>query len=415
MFRTIAATVVMMVLASASLAANNASVESNTACTKCSKDIQTGGKFCPECGAPVTTGKAASFAQDKSAGEAKSAAELRFNRVDLLDNNDGQKAFTMLVPENWKARANITYVMDRPTAPADIAIRAVSANGKEEFNLVPSIAATWSPTIAACGLQRNLGYEVMQCPDKATNFLYQLVLPRLRRGLKEVRVLEVQSYDKAARALAAEAPQPPNGELKVQMARIRVEYKDPKTGVLVNEDITGTLYHVTCWNMRGDGQREAMNTWLMDNIHATRAPAGELGRSADLFACMAASVRPDMEWMKRYVRAMNILIDGEAGRQKEVMKRFEIITRNGHEIADIIHSTYANHTNAVDRAMDQWSQAIRGTQKYNSPHENYPVELPGGYKYAWTSGNGQYILTNNALFNPNEGSTQKWNLMDEKR
>jgi hypothetical protein len=153
----------------------------------------------------------------------------------------------------------------------------------------------------------------------------------------------------------------------------------------------------------------------MEKTYSCRAPAGSLGRHADLFSCMAASVRPDAQWMDRYVKAMNILIKGEYDRQAAVMKQSQIIAQNGRETAQIIHDTYAYHTSTQDRVMDQWAQTIRGTQTYVSPHEDYPVELPGGYSQVWTSGKGQYVLSNDFTYNPNQGSNVTWVLMNTAR
>jgi len=42
------------------------------------------------------------------------------------------------------------------------------------------------------------------------------------------------------------------------------------------------------------------------------------------------------------------------------------------------------------------------------------VELPGGYEHAWSNNLGEYVLTNDANFDPNRGSTLHWDPMSRQ-
>jgi hypothetical protein len=46
--------------------------------------------------------------------------------------------------------------------------------------------------------------------------------------------------------------------------------------------------------------------------------------------------------------------------------------------------------------------------------EFLPVQLPSGYREAWVNGRGEYILSNDAGFNPNVGDTTEWRHMDRR-
>ena len=59
----------------------------------------------------------------------------------------------------------------------------------------------------------------------------------------------------------------------------------------------------------------------------------------------------------------------------------------------------------MDRAADSYSQSIRGVDAYHDPTSGRAVELPGGYKQVWTNGLGEYLLSDEAGFDPNIGST----------
>jgi hypothetical protein len=51
---------------------------------------------------------------------------------------------------------------------------------------------------------------------------------------------------------------------------------------------------------------------------------------------------------------------------------------------------------------------------YKNPYEDRPVQLPAGYNDAWVNGRGEYILSNEAGYNPNVGDTTEWRRMDRR-
>ena len=60
----------------------------------------------------------------------------------------------------------------------------------------------------------------------------------------------------------------------------------------------------------------------------------------------------------------------------------------------------------MDRAAAKFDKYIRGVDQYR--FDDRSVELPSGYCYAWGNANGDYVLSDNANFNPNVGGTLQW-------
>lgn len=322
---------------------------------------------------------------------------IRLSRVVLLDPNDGQPAFSLLAPSDWKASCKIVYRMDRPAAPGEISIIIQGPDGAE-FNVVPQTWATWPPLAAY-----RTGHDVVQCPRKATDFFEQRVLPRLRPELRGrgVTVIEKQDYPKLSEALSKMAPQVAGSRTAGRVASIRAEYTDPRSGQVMHEDLAGVLWI-------SDRLDFAATTWVSDRVFAYRAPKGALGKHADLVACMAGSIRVDAAWMRRAFRAMGLLFTSELETSEAVAKQTGILAQSARDTARIISETYQNRQASRDRGNQAWADAIRGTASYQTPHEDYPVSLPGGYDHVWTSGKGEYILSNDPLFNPNQGSNVTW-------
>jgi hypothetical protein len=91
------------------------------------------------------------------------------------------------------------------------------------------------------------------------------------------------------------------------------------------------------------------------------------------------------------------------------MDEYQALTQTQIEVERIISATLANQEGVMEHILDEWSRVIRGVEIYDeipglsefTVNEQLSIELPNGYDYAWTNGQGDYILTNNANFNPN--------------
>jgi hypothetical protein len=66
---------------------------------------------------------------------------------------------------------------------------------------------------------------------------------------------------------------------------------------------------------------------------------------------------------------------------------------------------------AQDRIVQNFSDNIRGVERYNDPHTGNDVELPSGYGHAWANNLGELIVTDSPSYNPNSGSNLHWEQM----
>ena len=69
---------------------------------------------------------------------------------------------------------------------------------------------------------------------------------------------------------------------------------------------------------------------------------------------------------------------------------------------------YESRQATLDQCHQRFSDYIRGVDRYQNPNLTYPVALPSGYQEAWANGSGQYIMSNNSNFNPNQKSNVNW-------
>lgn len=70
---------------------------------------------------------------------------------------------------------------------------------------------------------------------------------------------------------------------------------------------------------------------------------------------------------------------------------------------------------STDRRNTEFRETLGGVQTYSSPYGLPPVELPLTHKYYWMNRKGEIQGTNDPGANPNEGSTQEWRRMEQRK
>lgn len=55
---------------------------------------------------------------------------------------------------------------------------------------------------------------------------------------------------------------------------------------------------------------------------------------------------------------------------------------------------------------------MHGVDEYHDPVAGRAVDLPSGYRNAWVSGNGEYIVTDSLNFNPNVELNGNWQRLE---
>jgi len=73
----------------------------------------------------------------------------------------------------------------------------------------------------------------------------------------------------------------------------------------------------------------------------------------------------------------------------------------------MLFESWPKRSEAYDRIFDSYSQSLRGVETCSDPVSSRQVELPTGYRHAWSNGS-DYVLSDDPGFNPNTGSGQSW-------
>ncbi len=83
------------------------------------------------------------------------------------------------------------------------------------------------------------------------------------------------------------------------------------------------------------------------------------------------------------------------------------------QITEDMRQSFRAREASSDRIARMRSDAILGIDRYESSEGR--LALPSGYNHAWEKKNGDIIMTDSSLFNPNEGDPGQWNEIPKAR
>lgn len=338
----------------------------------------------------------------------EAADVLRFKKVSIADQPGmiGGEAFSFLAPVDWQVTGGIVW-RAHPTMPATVAMRVTAPNGVEQFECFPTVGFSWGGYLPITGFPQGsnyLGNEVQPPVCDAIAYLKERHLPRVRGHLAG-QVVGEEALPKLAEAARAAEPAPAFGgpEMQFTAGRVRIAYELNDTPV--EEDFYCVLNSISLPNTN-------MVIQVADKLCALRASRGQLAAVTKVGETIIHSTRISMQWFNQYAQLCQALTQMQMQRIQAVGEISRIISRTNREISDMMMKTYENRQSSQDHINKNWSQYMRGVEEYQDPIAGQPVELPSGYNNAWVNGNGEYIVTDSHLFNPNEEVGGNWQRLE---
>ncbi|MEM2878001.1 MAG: hypothetical protein QXG10_00385 [Candidatus Hadarchaeales archaeon] len=369
------------------------------------------------------------------------AACLYLKTEEVIDEErTNLEAFSVIVPLGWELSGGITWRADRPLLPASLDFRISGPEGLR-LEVFPDEAYFWvegigllipydyGPELRAMYAAQYQGYGMSQ-PMNPTDYISEIVIPRYRPGIIGLRVVsEMQLSDsdliRQIENLMSQRPEVAFlEEVAVDAAGLRVSYLE--NGENVEEEIWTVIlvdtFRTTPEMEQSMGVRMTSTFWYACGIWSLRAE-GEITReNARVLMSVLNSFRWNQEWLDNY---SSLLVNIWQRFLEGIMERHQAVVQMQNEVARIIDTTFSNQEATMEKISMEWSEVIRGVEAYDptpgivefGTGDHPSVELPNGYDYAWTNGQGDYILTNSSLFNPNVDleTNYNWTQMSKRQ
>jgi hypothetical protein len=185
----------------------------------------------------------------------------------------------------------------------------------------------------------------------------------------------------------------------VTAGRVRIEYDI--NGQTVEEDFYCALsvMHMNTVNI---------TYWGADRPLALRAAKGQLDSHSALLMSIAQSETINLNWYNRYSQLLQIMLNVQLQNIQSAGQLSQYISQTSNEIADSVMDAYWARSAIQDQIHSSFIQYIQDSSTYYDPNNDRNFVFPGYYDNAWVNSLGDYILSDNANYNPNVSLSGNW-------
>ncbi|OHE57397.1 MAG: hypothetical protein A2Z47_05965 [Thermodesulfovibrio sp. RBG_19FT_COMBO_42_12] len=323
------------------------------------------------------------------------------------DPMTGMEAFRLLIPKGWQTEGKITW-SSNPALPAQARFRFFNPNGTEEMNLFPTQSYFW--TNNQIFLRTNppgslrFGTLVMRPIDLHTAFT-KVIIPQAKARVNGLSVIEEKRVEELA-TLARGAPTP-GVHSSAEAGKIRIQYTE--NGRQMEEEMYAAVSQFIT-ELPGSYFTRSyfINYWYIDYVFSLKSEKNKLDSNSKIFQTMVYSMRVNPRWFAKVANAKEIMAQNIIRGIKAVGRIGEMVARAGSEIREDQMRSWEQRQQAQDKIAQNFSDYIRGVDRFYDPLAGKEVELPSGYGRAWANNLGEYIVTDSPSYNPNIGSNLHW-------
>ena len=219
----------------------------------------------------------------------------------------GIEAFTMLIPSDWTFDGAIRWVLDNPGMPAVASFRITSRDGKDEVETFPNQSFFWTTNPMTLQLKpvgsKYFGAEVRP-PVGPIEALKKIILPRFRKGFKDLRIVSQRELPELASSLGAGQSQP-GVRAEAEGASVRIEYK---VGERLKEEEIYAVVESFSFPLQTMFGTHTNTMWTVDYIFSFKSDKGRLDEQTKLFQTIVSSFRLSPQWFNKYNQVVEYLI-----------------------------------------------------------------------------------------------------------
>ncbi|MEM8710262.1 MAG: hypothetical protein AAGG01_04875 [Planctomycetota bacterium] len=373
------------------------------------------------------------------AGPRASTSTLGTIRLKRHTFNDakwrGRPSHSMLVPQGWEVKGGAFWAppVFFQVMPSQ-EIEVTSPEG-HSLRIEPSIIAKDFTPPAQLGMPRpkewasDNGFPIVYMPlglPEWKRWMQEKVIPSTYKDARNIQVTEARIVPELTAIMVKQYE--PMRQLVMGNAAMdatigqRSSFDCWILGFTSTYEIGGKPFEelrlVAVSAMTSDSQLMGRSImWTTDRSFSFRAPAGELEQTMPLFSTLANSLRMTQPWMNMkadlFAKIMKGNREAALANMKATAQRSAILSKTYSEISDITHNGYRDREAIRDAGQASLVRSIREVDVYSVPGSSTAVELPSGYDHVYSNGNDEYLLTNDALFNPNVDLTTSgsWSTM----
>jgi Short C-terminal domain len=369
--------------------------------------------------APPPTASAASSRTSSPAPASASVHTYKMKMAQVMDQQGFEKPLvsaTMLIPTDWQFQGGTAWNIKDSCNTIQTTVKASGPDGRA-FEIFPAYAWSWAddPTFLRQAFAQKAQFGTHACdvqpPVSAADYAKQII-GKIRPN---VRIASMESAPELLDRLQQQARQTEQSAAQFHLQQrvrpdvVKARLKYTLNGQAVEEWVVVATVTTTStgpsFDVRSGRMAQANSYNCRATMVAERAPQGQLDASSKFFDLLNSTFHVNAEWQARVVRNAQAVQQIEL---KGVRDRAAIVSKNADDIRNIQQQGYENRQRVQDQSFKDFDQVIRGVESYRNPGTGETVELDSNYGHAWVSGNGTYLLSDQAGFNPNTVSNETW-------
>jgi hypothetical protein len=345
--------------------------------------------------APAVTGAPGA----PSAVRPASGEVVKFTRLSVRDPGiNNIEAVSFLIPAGWKAEGGMQWFPDF-YIQAVLLMKVSDPQTGATIEFLPLQNFSWhQQMVVPMPPGTNYMGAILWPPiTDVAQFIRSFYGPSTLRHLQSARLVTGQDLPTVAQLVAQM-----NGVSEARAGRVRYEYEID--GRPWEEDVYVSLTYAPL---------SGVTYWSATMGYAFRAPKGQLDRLTPTMNTTINTMRLSLEWFAQYQYVQKLFVERMQQGIRNAGRISDTIHRNNEEIQQMFADSYRRSCESQDRISRSFTEYIRGVETYRNPFEDRPVQLPSGYSNVWVNGSGEYILSNQAGFNPNAGSNIEWRALQK--
>jgi hypothetical protein len=352
---------------------------------------------------------------DSSPRASSQFAKMKFRPYQVIDKMQGGLVVgTYAVPEGWNAVGKVVWNYSECSYPYRISARVEAPDGSAWVESFPSEVFFWGEPRSNTPIGgRSLG--MIHKPNVGVQeALQRFVIGRYRAKVTNLKILGFRTIPNLPKSLGK--PPVPGDSLA---ARVRYTVD----GNPVDEEFFCILGQRDRIPYHGPQGTSYENHRVLGYVFSMGARGGKLDGLHPLLGFIVSSYKPDPVWEQHRQQVQNYLnaefnknlargyaqIAAAGALSRSISGNNDAMLRAMETQRTSTQRASANRT--MDRTNDDFDQYIRGTERMQDPYWG-TSEQSYTSKYHWTDGSGNYQHSNDAGFNPNNSSNQKWQLME---
>ena len=359
------------------------------------------------CAALIMTDASAATA-GKSGPMANSQAFVTYRYIDPVAQ---MEVFHLLIPKGWRVEGGVTWASN-PALPACSRFRFYNPNGVEELNFFPTRSFFWTNnrlflTTNPPGTLR-FGTPVAK-PIGLHEAFSRMIIPAARRGTAGMTIVREKDVPELAQLAKG---MPTRGvQASAVAGKMRVVYGEK--GRQMEEEFYGVVSQfVTQMPGSAYGGGYFTNYWYVDYTFSFRDEKGKLDSRSKLFQTMIYSLKTNQRWVAKVANVKEMLAQKYIRGIKAVGQMGQMVAQAGSQMREEQQRAWEQRRQANNKIAQNFSDYVRGVDRYVDPRAGKEVELPSGYGNARSNDLGEYIVSESPGYNPNIGSNLHWEQLE---